>query len=123
MNLFDVRVGCDEQRSEHRSAATIAEVDVVVVWPEARTFVVDRTTELDRHRRTGRPWIGIRLEMQYSLVDVWGAFWVHASEGSAARPAPRAPALVLASRDRTRLGLGELHAYAADLARPSGQRE
>jgi hypothetical protein len=81
MNLLDVRLGCNEQRTKHRLSATRAEVDVVIVRPAARTFVVDRTTQLNRDGYTDRPGVDVRFEMQYGLMNVRRAFGIHEPEG------------------------------------------
>jgi len=82
MNLLDVRLGCNEQRTKHRLSATGREVDVVIVRPAARTFVVDRTTQLDRDGCTDRPGVDVRFEMQYGLMNMRRAFVMHEPEAS-----------------------------------------
>jgi len=82
MNFLDVRLGCNEQRTKHRLSATGREVDVVIVRPAARTFVVDRTTQLDRDGFTDRPGVDVRFEMQYGLMNVRRAFVMHEPEAS-----------------------------------------
>ena len=82
MNLLDVRLGCNEQRTKHRLSATGREVDVVIVRPAARTFVVDRTTQLDRDGCTNRPGVDVRFEMQYGLMNMRRAFVMHEPEAS-----------------------------------------
>ena len=84
MNLFDVGLRCNEQCPKHRRIPTIGEADVVVVWPAARTFVVNGTTELNRNGCTDRLRIGVGSEMQYGLMNVRRAFGIHRPEGSVA---------------------------------------
>jgi hypothetical protein len=105
MNLLDVRLGCNEQRTKHRPSATRGEVDVVIVRPAAWTFVVDRTTQLNCHDCTDRPGVDVRFETQYGLMHVRRAFGMHEPEGSVVLDEPHAHApLVLPSEYAAKLG-------------------
>ena len=113
MNLLDVRLGRNEQRTKHRPSATRGEVDVVIVRPAAWTFVVDRTTQLNRDGCTDRPGVDVWFEMQYGLMNMRRALGIHEPEGSVVLDEPHAhPPLVLAQRaslsERAKNGVGPL---------------
>ena len=54
----------------------------MIVRPAARTFVVDRTTQLNRDGCTDRPGVDVWFEMQYGLMNMRRALGIHEPEGS-----------------------------------------